>query len=120
MSQIIPVTNDFRQTFTTVLNNQRVRFNIYYLADDSGLSKDGWFCNMTLLSGETQIIVTGQRLESLAPIAKNIVSQFSGRIYVVPITSPPQDLTNDSPWGITHRLIYFTEEEIDDVIALQS
>jgi len=118
MPQFIPVTNDARQTFTTVLDSQRVRFTIYYLEDKTGNGKNGWFCNLILLSGTPEIIVLGQRLQTLSQVAKNIVTAFTGQIRVVPISAPSQDLTDSAPWESTHALAFFSENEVDELEAL--
>jgi hypothetical protein len=112
MAQLIPVTNDVRQTFTTVLATQRVRLGIYYLDDVLDEARNAWYCNLTLLSDTPQIITTGYRLQSRQRIARDIVSNFVGSIVVVPITSPSQDLTTTNPWNSTHELVYFTNDEV--------
>lgn len=117
MAQLLPVTNDVRQSFTTVVNSQKIKLTIYYLNDDLELASTGWFCDMELLSGTESIIISGARLRSQLQIAKNVVSDFSGGIFVVPITSPHEDLTSLTPWGNTHQLVYFTEDELVEVTS---
>jgi len=115
--QIISVSNDARQVFTTVVNQQKIRLNIYYLKDDLAVANTGWFCNLTLLTSVPQIIVTGSRMQSRERLAKGILSSLSGTIIVLPITAPFQDLTSTAPWGITHQLVYFN---LDDLQQLEN
>ena len=112
MAQRIPVTNDVRQTFSTILGTQKVRLRIYYVADTLSLGAAGWFCDLILLTDTPQIIVTGERLLTATQVAKDIITDFSGAIFVVPVTSPPQALNATEPWNITHQLVYFTAAEL--------
>ena len=117
MSQIIPVTNDAYQTFTTVLNSQRVRIGVSYIADVIGNSTNGWYINLTLLSSTPQIITLGEKLVGSQQVARSIVTDFIGSIIVIPTTSPSEDLTTLSPWGDTHQLVYFTPDQLANLLA---
>lgn len=121
--QIIPVTQDKRQRFTTVLENQRLDIVIYYIADyiNEGQTA-GWFINVTLISDVNEIIILGNRLNPFQFVARGIVSSFQGAIIPLPITIPFQDLTNETPWGITHNLVYFSPTDIqllEEAVALE-
>lgn len=112
MAQIIPVTNDARQIFSTVLDTQQVELRLYYLEDLIGLSRSGWFLDLLLFTDATEVIANGQRLQTFQEVSKGLVNAFVGAIYVIPITSNIQDLTNREPWGQTHDLVYFTVSDL--------
>jgi len=117
--QVIDLTNDKRQGFTTVLDNQRVRILLYYLSDFTGVQGgDGWFINLILLSETEEIIALGERLATFERVAKNIPSSLVGAIVPVPVTIPFEDLVNKTPWDSTHKLIYLTASEFEDVQAI--
>ncbi|MEE9451369.1 MAG: hypothetical protein V3V61_01270 [Gammaproteobacteria bacterium] len=119
MTQLVSVTNDVRQTFTTIVGSQNIRLGIYFLNDEDGSSADGWFCDFTLLSQTPKIITTGQRLVSKQAIAPKILSDFVGQLIIVPITNPTQDLISSSAWGVTHQLVYFTAQEVIEFLGNQ-
>ena len=116
MAQLISPTDDARQTFTTILNNQKVRLNIFYLESALDGLNNGWYADFILFSDTEEVIVQGQRLESLQAVGAGLLSDFDGAIIVVPITNPIQDLTDIEAWGTTHNLVYFTDEELNDDI----
>lgn len=101
--QILPVTNDFAQVFTTVLNNQQVDCRIWY--QDIG---DGWFFSMKFTSGND--IVSGYRINTGSPILKSISSDFIGDIICVSSIEKTQEPGKESPWDNTHLLVYLTPE----------
>ncbi|MCK5607372.1 hypothetical protein KAR91_36145 [Candidatus Pacearchaeota archaeon] len=102
--QILPLTNDFTQTFTTVLNNQQVTIRIWY--QDIG---DGWFFSMKFTSGDD--IVSGYRINTGSPILKSISSDFIGDIICVPSIEKTAEPGKNNPWNNTHLLIYLLPEE---------
>jgi hypothetical protein len=114
--QIISVTQDKRQRFTTVLENQRVDIVIYYIKDYIA-GNSGWFINMTLISSVNEVIVLGNRLNSFQFVARGVPTNFQGAIVPLPITVPFEDLTGETPWGVTHNLLYFSP---DDLALLES
>ena len=116
MAQIIAVTNDARQTFTTVLNGQKVRLNAFFLVDNpqNGIVA-GWYVDLFLIGATTDPVVQGTRLTSYISILDHLVTSFNGGIVPIPLTSPPTDLNSREPWGTTHLLVYFTNEELAGV-----
>lgn len=114
MAQQILLTNDARQTLTTILGTQKVRITLYYLSPDIEGVEAGWYVNFSLFTDTELRIVSGQRLVSGGAIASALVSPFTGVILAVPITNPVQDLKTLDAWTSTHNLIYFTPEEVND------
>jgi hypothetical protein len=102
--QILPLINDFSQTFRTILNGQEVNVRIWY--QDIG---NGWFFSMQFSTGIK--IVSGYRINTGAPILKSISSDFIGEIICVPSIEKTEEPGKDAPWGNTHQLIYLTPEE---------
>lgn len=102
--QILPLTNDFAQVFTTVLNNQQVDCRIWY--QDIG---GGWFFSMKFSNSDN--IVSGYRINTGSSILKSISSDFIGDIICVPSVEKTQEPGKESPWGNTHLLIHLTPEE---------
>jgi hypothetical protein len=106
--QILPLTNDFAQTLTTVLNNQQVTARVWY--QDIG---EGWFFSMAFSTGVQ--IVSGYRINVGSPILKSISSDFIGEIICIPSIEKTEELGKDDPWNNTHLLIYLTPEESQEV-----
>ena len=103
--QIIPITNDKNQTFTTVLNGTELKFHFWYQNVGAG-----WYCDIEKISGKS--ILTGARVNSMSPILKSTLTDFLGDI--IPVATVSEELGTE-PWGNTHNLIYFTPEEIADL-----
>ncbi len=101
--QRIPVTNDARQTFLTILNNVTVRMTVWYQSVGGS-----WY--MKIETPEGRIITQGAKLNSGRSVLSGIIDDFIGSLVVVPVQSPVQDLGRN-PWGTTHNLIYMNEEE---------
>jgi len=101
---ILPLINDFSQTFRTILNGQEVNVRIWY--QDIG---NGWFFSMQFSTGIK--IVSGYRINTGSPILKSISSDFIGEIICVPSIEKTEEPGKDAPWGHTHQLIYLTPEE---------
>ena len=120
MPQLIQITNDARQTFTTVLNNQRVRLVIYYLDDELDVATTGWFADLILLTQMPQPITLGERLNTFTFFAQDIVSDFTGAIIPVATTYPIPALTDRNPWGVTHQLIYLSQNEINTLDTIEA
>ena len=112
--QILQLDNIARQRFNTVLSTQKVQFDFYYLDDECGNSSDGWYCNASLITSSIEIIALGYKMNSNIKLFSGISNSLIGGIYVVPISSPRQDLTSSTPWGITHSLIYLSDDEISE------
>ena len=106
--QILPLSNDFSQIFTTVLENQQVDITIRY--QDIG---EGWFFSMQFSTGVK--IVSGYRINTGSPILKSISSDFLGEIVCVPSIEKTQEPGKDQPWGNTHTLVYLTPDESVEV-----
>ena len=116
MSQLLAITNDARQTFTTIVGSQKIRLNIFYLEDQTEQLNNGWYCDLILITDTEEIITQGERLVSSVPISFNVPSDFTGYLIPIPITSPGQNLISIYAWDVTHQLVYFTQDEIDDNI----
>lgn len=100
--QILPITNEPNQKFSTVLNGTELRFHFWY--QDIGT---GWFFDLETVAGEP--IISGARINSMAPMLKSTLMDFEGDI--IPVESVAEEL-GEEPWGNTHQLVYFTPEEI--------
>ena len=106
--QIIPLTNDYAQSFRTILNNQEVDIRVWY--QDIG---NGWFFSMAFSTGVK--IVSGYRINNGSPILKSVLSDFSGEIICTPSGNNFAEPAMENPWGNTHNLIYLTQEEAQEV-----
>jgi hypothetical protein len=114
VSQRIDVRNIDSQSFTTVLGSQRVRFFIYFQESRDINAENGWFADVELLSGDNpSIVMLGSRLQTFQSILHLFTDSFFGAILVIPISVPFEDLTQDSPWGVSHILEYFTQDEVN-------
>lgn len=115
--QIIPVINVDSQAFTTVLDDQRVRFFINYQVNpETGVGS--WFTDIELLTSSIvadSIIVLGNRLTTFQSPTLNYLSSLPGDVYVIPTSVPYTDLTQEQPWGKTHELVYYTLDEIESI-----
>lgn len=101
--QTIPVTNDARQTFTTVLDGQEVRILLWYA--------DAWYISLSYVGGVD--IVNGARLNCSTPLMQSILTPFIGDIIPVPSASETSVLGRNA-WGTTHILSYLTPQEVTD------
>lgn len=106
--QTIPLTNDFAQTFTTVLNGQQVDIRVWY--QDIG---GGWYFSMQFSTGIK--IVSGYRINTGSPILKSISTDFLGEVVCVPSIEKEEEPGKETPWSNTHVLIYLTPEESVEV-----
>lgn len=102
--QTIPITNDARQTFTTILENQEVRITAWY--QDDG---DGWYITLEHVDG--RVIIQGARLNCSVPLLQDILVDFVGDIVPVPVAIETSILGRN-PWGTTHTLSYLTPTEM--------
>ena len=116
MAQLITPTQDARQTFTTILDNQKVRINLAFLDSFIDNLNNGWYGDLILFTDTEETIVQGQRLESGSALGGGLISDFTGAIIVVPITNPIQDLISIDAWSTTHNLVYFSQDELNDNI----
>ena len=101
--QILPINNNVNQKFSTVLNGTELKFHLWYQNIGAG-----WYCDIEKVSGEK--IITGARINSMAPLLKSTLTDFEGDI--IPVASVAEELGAES-WGTTHNLVYFTPEEIE-------
>ena len=101
--QGIPVTNDARQTFLTVLNDITVRLTIWYQSVGGS-----WF--LRLETPEGRVITTGAKLNPGRSALAGIIDDFVGEIVVVPTESPVSDLGRN-PWGTSHILVFMSPAE---------
>jgi hypothetical protein len=102
--QLIPLTNDFAQKFTTVLNGQSIAIRVWY--QEIG---DGWFITMAFTDGGE--IVAGHRINTGSPITASYLTDFVGEVICLPTIEKTAEPGRDQPWGNTHRLVYMTEAE---------
>lgn len=101
--QILPISNEANQVFSTVLNGTELKFHFWY--QDIGA---GWFCDIEKITGEK--IIAGIKINAMSPLLKSVLTDFSGDI--IPVALVSEELGRE-PWSNTHELIYFTQEEID-------
>lgn len=92
--QEIPITNDARLTFRTVLGGQNVRFYFWWQPSDGH-----WYMSLSFVNGVA--IVSGYRLVQSADLLLGVVSDFQGTISVGGLGTPGR-----TAWGNTHRLFY--------------
>lgn len=104
--QIIPLTNDFAQKFSTVLNDQEVDIRVWW--QDIG---EGWFFSMSETNSDD--IVNGFRIENGSPIMTSVVSDFIGDIVCIATIEKTAEPGKEQPWGNTHKLIYLTPDEAE-------
>ena len=102
--QLIPLTNEFTQKFTTILGGVSVDIRVWY--QDIG---EAWFITMAFTGGIG--IVAGHRINIGSPINISYQVGFVGQVVCVPTTENNVEPDKDEPWGNTHRLIYLTEQE---------
>lgn len=94
MPQEIPITNDARLTFRTVLGGQNVRLRFWWQQSD-----ENWYMSIHFVTGTA--IVSGYRLVESTNILEGLVTDFKGRIVVAGKGTPGR-----TAWGSTHRLFY--------------
>jgi len=104
--QILPITNNVNQVFSTVLNGTELKFRCWY--QDVG---EGWYFSVEFANGDK--IKTGVRMNSEAPFFESTLTDFGGDILPLPTITPGAELGLE-PWGNTHLLVYFTPDEIAD------
>lgn len=114
MAQLITPTDDARQTFTVILDNQKVRLNLSFIETTLNDVPSGWYCDLILISDSEEVIVQGQRLVSTGIVGNPTISDFSGAIIPVPVTNPAQELTTLDAWSTTHNLVFFTLAELQE------
>ena len=113
MAQLINPTNDARQSFTTVVGTQRIRVNLAYLEGIVANLVASWFIDLILLTDVETPIVQGWKLSTSVEVGYKLGSLLEGAIVPIPITAPSQDLVSIDAWGITHQLVYFTEQDLN-------
>ena len=94
MHQLIPLTDDARQTFRTLLGGQSVRVRAWWQPSD-----ENWY--LTLAWTDGRIIVAGVRLvDDGQPFAGQMLD-FAGSLDVQGTGS-----LSRNAWSTTHRLVY--------------
>lgn len=102
--QLIPVTNDARQTFTTVLNGQEIRITMWYQTIGGG-----WYISLAFVNGTS--ITNGARLNCSNNVMRSVLSDFVGGIVPVP-AAVETSVIGRNGWNATHTLNYFTPDEL--------
>lgn len=102
--QIIPLTNDFTQQLTTVLDGQSVSIRVWY--QDIGT---GWYITMAFIDGRE--VVSGFRINTGSPILTSVFSDFLGNLVCIPTGDQTAEPAKESPWGNTHLLAFLTQDE---------
>ena len=105
--QILPLTNDYNQKLTTVLNNQQVDMRVWY-QDIS----DGWYLSMNFTGGDN--IVCGFRINTGSPILTSIFTDFIGNLICISSADKYGEPSKTDPWGDTHNIIYLTADESEE------
>ena len=105
--QVVPITNDARQTFTTIVNGQLLKVTAWYQTVGAG-----WF--VTLEMPDSEVLVQGARLNSQTPVLYGLVNGFNGDLVPTPIKSPYEEIPRQA-WGITHQLLYITGSEMEEL-----
>ena len=98
MPAVIPVTNDARQRFRTVLGGQDASLAVWWQPSD-----EAWYFTLTL--GNTDIVSSMRLTEEGEPLS-GVVSSFEGQILVYGTGDPARDA-----WTETHSLLYYTPAE---------
>jgi len=102
--QILPLTNDYAQKLSTVLDNQQVDIRVWY-QDIS----DGWYLSINFTGGDN--IVTGFRINTGSPVLTSIFTDFTGNVICLSSADKYGEPGKVDPWGETHNLVYVTDEE---------
>lgn len=106
--QIIPATNDNDQIFTTTLDGQVIRLRLTW--QDEG---ESWF--LTLLTAQSEIILSNSRIKSNFPVINFRLVDFEGDFVAIPIDSTAKEPERQA-WGITHSLVYLKTDEVQEVL----
>ena len=101
MAQHIPLTNDARQTFRTVLAGQPVRINVWW----QSLDKHWYF---SLLRPNREVIISAVRLNEQRRPMRAFVTDFKGEILVDGEGAPRR-----IAWTTGHRLIYIAQGDLN-------
>lgn len=106
--QILPVTNDNDQIFTTTLAGQVVRVRLTW--QDTG---ESWF--FSLLTAQSEIILSNTRIKSNFPLINFKLLDFVGDFVAVPLDVNAVEPERNA-WGATHTLVYLDIDESIDVL----
>lgn len=106
--QILPVTNDNDQIFTTTLDGQVMRIRLIW--QDQG---ESWF--FSLLTAQSEIILSNTRIKSNFPVINFKLLDFSGDFIAVPLDINALEPARNA-WGTTHTLVYLDGEETTNVL----
>ena len=98
--QILPISNDSAQSFTTILGGVVLDFKFW-------LQESCWYCS---IKNAGEDVLNGARLMSMAPIMRPC--REAGAL--IPVAKADEPL-EDKPWGITHELVYFTDAELAEI-----
>ena len=99
MAQQIPMTNDARRTFRTILGGQSVRVRAWWQPLD-----ENWYLSLAWL--DRRPIVSGVRLLAGARPLDGAVLDFEGALFV-----DGTERLGRRAWTTTHRLLYLTADE---------
>ena len=98
--QLVPLTNDARQTFRTVLADQAVRVRAWWQPLDRN-----WY--LSLQWPDQSVIAASLRLVERGRPLRDFVTSFEGELYVFGSGEPGR-----TAWTDGHYLIHLTEEEV--------
>ena len=98
--QNIPLTNDARQTFRTILGGQSVRVTAWWQPFDKY-----WYVSLAWLDGRG--ISSSMRLVEGGRPLRAIVNDFKGGLLVTGSGVPRRNSFTEK-----HRLVYLTESEL--------
>lgn len=96
MNEIIPVTNDLRQTFTITLGGRQLRFTIYWNPTDGY-----WYIDLTQQDGTP--LLYGRRIVTGGfDLLANSGLYLDGVLTVQGSAEP----LGTSSWGVTHYMVW--------------
>ncbi len=103
MAQVVPLTDDARQTFRTSLGAQSVRLTLWWQPFDRA-----WYLSASFLDGTN--IINGVRLVEKGRPLDDVLTTFEGAFFIEGIGEPGRNA-----WTATHNLIYLTAAERADL-----
>lgn len=95
MASIVRLTNDARQTFTTVLGGSSLRLTAWWQPSD-----DHWYLSVGDITHSVRLVERGLPLAGLD-------TGLDGQLFVYGDGAPGRQA-----WGSTHHLIYLTNAEL--------
>ena len=102
--QLVPLTTDPRQRFSTLLGNQRVEVFVWW-----NVLSESWF--LTLDHGDTRVATSRQ----LTPWKRIIrpTPDLAGDLIVLAATGHDDAPLGREAWSTSHALWYMTADELD-------